>query len=302
MTELRRFPIKSMLGELLARASVGPSGLIGDRAHALVDDETGKVISAKDPRRWGGLLTHRASYIDDPGAGRPILIETADGGRLRSDAADIDERLSAVLGRPVRLARVPLPGDQDDDARPDVEGIAPGAFLDATEIGRTGRGERISGLPVGLLAPGTYQDVSPVTLLTTASIRAAAALHPDGDWDPRRFRPNLLIDVDADGLDGFVENTWVGANVVIGDVILNVMAPTPRCVMTTLAQKGLPRDRAVLQTVAAHNQAEVADMGAFACLGAYARVVNGGDLAVGDPAVLHHPGDGWTIDQPCRHR
>ncbi|MGI8751692.1 MAG: MOSC domain-containing protein [Acidimicrobiales bacterium] len=283
VTELRRFPIKSMLGEVLAHVAVGPTGLVGDRAHALVDQETGKVVSAKDPRRWGELLAHRASYIDNPGAGRPILIETDGGGQLRSDAEAIDERLSEAVGRPVRLARVPLPGDSYDDVWPDVEGIAPAAFLDATEIGRTETGERISGLPVGMLAPGTYQDVSPVTVLTTASIRAAAALHPDGDWDPRRFRANVLIDLDD---DGFVENTWVGANLVIGDVALNIMAPTPRCVMTTLAQEDLPRDRAVLRTVAAHNRAEVADMGAFACLGAYASVVDVGELAVGDRVIL----------------
>ena len=140
-----------------------------------------------------------------------------------------------------------------------------------------------------MLAPGTYQDVSPVTVLTTASLRAAAALHPDGDWDPRRFRTNVLIDLDA---DGFVENTWLGADLTIGDVVLNIMAPTPRCVMTTLAQADLPPDRAVLQTVAAHNRAEVADIGVFACLGVYASVVNGGDLTVGDRVVLHqHPAE-----------
>jgi uncharacterized protein YcbX len=144
-------------------------------------------------------------------------------------------------------------------------------------------GRPISTLPVGLLAPGTFQDVAPVTLLTTASLRTAAEVHPAGTWDPRRFRPNLLIAIDG---DGFVENDWTGWRLNIGEIVLAVISPTPRCVMTTLPQEDLPADRGVLQALARHNRVEIEGAGRFTCLGAYASVVKGGRVAIGDPVHL----------------
>jgi hypothetical protein len=113
-------------------------------------------------------------------------------------------------------------------------------------------------------------------------LRAAAALHP-GDWDPRRFRANLLIDVAG---DGFLENEWNGRRLAAGGVTLEVSVPSPRCVMTTLAQGDLPPDRGILQTLAKHNRRDVAGMGLFACFGAYASVVHGGAVEVGDEVRL----------------
>src|SRR4051794_2312992 len=49
---LFRYPVKSMLGEQIDVSVVGERGLLGDRAYALIDEETGKVASAKNPRRW----------------------------------------------------------------------------------------------------------------------------------------------------------------------------------------------------------------------------------------------------------
>ena len=39
---------------------------LGDRAYALIDQETGKVASAKNPRKWGKLFDFRAAFIEDP--------------------------------------------------------------------------------------------------------------------------------------------------------------------------------------------------------------------------------------------
>jgi len=52
-----RYPVTSMLGEELAVAAVGPRGIAGDRAYALVDDETGKVVSSKHPNSGGRCLS-----------------------------------------------------------------------------------------------------------------------------------------------------------------------------------------------------------------------------------------------------
>jgi uncharacterized protein YcbX len=91
--------------------------------------------------------------------------------------------------------------------------------------------------------------------------------------------------IDADG-DEFIENDWAGRQIRIGDVVLQGSFPIPRCVMTTLPQEDLPADRDILRAVARHNRVEVAGLGRFACLGAYAVVVEGGRVAAGDPVEL----------------
>jgi uncharacterized protein YcbX len=66
---LWRFPVKSMLGERLDATEVSGSGLAGDRAYALIDTTTGKVVSAKNPRLWPNMLGCRARFLEPPQAG-----------------------------------------------------------------------------------------------------------------------------------------------------------------------------------------------------------------------------------------
>ena len=61
-----RYPVKSMMGEELNATLVTERGLQGDRAMALVDVETGKVASAKNPRQWPNLFDFRAAYVEPP--------------------------------------------------------------------------------------------------------------------------------------------------------------------------------------------------------------------------------------------
>ncbi len=286
LLEIRRYAVKSMQGELPDTSAVESSGLAGDRSHALLDAATGKLASAKDPRLWAGLLGLRAHYSAEPAPGAPVVIEKLDGARIRSDAPGVDDWLSRAVGRPVRLVATtsPLPGRAAyDDVWPEIEGIAPQAFIDATKTSVTQAGEAVSTLPTGLMAPGTFQDLAPITLLTTASLRAAAKTHANGHWDPRRFRSNLLIAFEG---DAFVENAWVGRRLAVGELVLEVTAATPRCVMTTLAQQELPVDRDILRGLARHNRVEVKGAGVFACLGAYASVIEPGRIAVGDSVRL----------------
>ena len=51
-----RYPVKSMLGEELNSSYVTERGLIGDRTYALIDQQTGKVASAKNPRKGGQVI------------------------------------------------------------------------------------------------------------------------------------------------------------------------------------------------------------------------------------------------------
>ncbi|HEY8524306.1 MAG TPA: MOSC domain-containing protein [Acidimicrobiales bacterium] len=300
--EIRRYPVKSMLGEEPERVTIGASGIPGDRAWALVDAATGKVASAKQPRLWGELLGFRAVYLDGaadpadprpdaaaPGPGAagppppgPVEITDPTGARVRSDDPAVDDRLSAAVGRPVRLSsKVPDAGQYDYVW--EVDGLAPQEIVSGSQTGVTEEGRPLSAMPLGVMAPGTFQDVAPVTVMTTAALAAMGAVHPDGRWDPARFRSNLLLEVDGDGI---VENEWVGRRLTVGGAVLEVAAPTPRCVMTTLPQGDLPRDRRILQAVARENRRDFAGLGQWACLGAYATVVEPGEVAVGDPIRL----------------
>jgi len=275
--EIGRFPVKSMLGESPSSAKIVAAGLVGDRTHGLCDVASGKVASAKDPRLWAGLLAFRARHDGDPGTGA-LVITLPDGREL----PNVDRQLSTALGRDVRL-RDKDAGNVGYDYVWEVEDIAPEAVVSGSQTGITDDGHPVSTMPVGLMAPGTLQDVAPVTILTTAALAAMATHHPSGVWHPARFRSNLLLEVDGAEV---VENEWKGRQLTVGDVVLEATVPSPRCVMTTLPQLGLPRDREILRTVARHNRREFAGFGLWACLGTYASVVTPGEVAVGDPVDL----------------
>jgi len=205
-----------------------------------------------------------------------------DGAELRADDPAVNERLSAATGRAVELRSV-TSADDGYDYVWEVEGIAPEEVVAGSQTDTTAEGKRVSTMPMAFMAPGTFQDVAPITIMTTAALAAMKRLHPAGDWDPARFRSNLLVDIDGDEI---VENDWPGHQLAVGDVVLEVTSASPRCVMTTLPQGDLPRDLRILQTVAQHNMQEFAGMGLWACLGVYATVVTPGRISVGDPVTL----------------
>src|SRR5207248_11509425 len=93
---LWRYPVKSMLGEELDAAEVTGRGLLGDRAYALIDAETGKVVSAKNPRRWPNVFDFRAAYAERPHDTRslpPALVTLPAGETLTTHQANVESRL-----------------------------------------------------------------------------------------------------------------------------------------------------------------------------------------------------------------
>ncbi len=116
-----------------------------------------------------------------------------------------------------------------------------------------------------------------VHLLTTATLDQLRELYPQGRFEVRRFRPNIVVQL-ASGENSFAENVWVGHRLTIGDEVrLNITGPCGRCVMTTLAQGDLSKDPGILRTAAQHNQANV---------GVYAAVVRDGTIRRGDPVRI----------------
>ncbi|MFM9371627.1 MOSC domain-containing protein [Streptomyces sp. Da 82-17] len=120
--------------------------------------------------------------------------------------------------------------------------------------------------------PPSYQDQAPLSLVSTASLRALGELLGDGaPADVRRFRKNIVVE--AEGSEPWAEEGWIGRELRVGGARLRITERVPRCVMTTLPQPGLPADNRVLKTLS-----DTRDM----CFGVYAEVVTPGPVALGD--------------------
>ena len=260
---LWRYPVKSMMGEELNAADLTQRGLLGDRAYALVDRSTGKVVSAKNPRKWSKLFDFRAAFTEAPRSGQkipPVRITLPNGTIATTEQGDLDQALSNVLGREVTLATTAPETPSLEEYWPDLDGLAHRETVTDESM-----------------PAGTFFDLAVVHVLTTASIDRLREFYPQGRFEVRRFRPNIVVEPDS-GAKGFVENDWIGRTLALGDEVrLSITGPCPRCVMTTLPQGDLPRDSGILRTAAQHNQVNV---------GVYAHVVRGGTIRRGDPVRL----------------
>jgi len=249
-----------MLGEELNASYVTERGLVGDRAYALLDEETGKVASAKNPRKWEKLFDFRSVFIDPPQVAENIphiRITLPDGTQVfSSQDKDIDYTLSKALGRDVRLMKANLDKPSYEEYWPDIEGLA--------------QREKVTD---EAMPPRTFFDIAVIHLLTTSTINRLRGLYPEGRFEVRRFRPNIVVE-SASGEKDFIENSWIGKKITIGeDIVLRVMGPCTRCVMITLPQGDLPRDLGILGTVAKYNRVNV---------GVYASVLRSGTIHRGD--------------------
>ena len=272
---LRRYPVKSMLGEDLDAADVSRSGLARDRRLAVVSRRTGKVASAKYPRLWRDLLTLSAEALQDAVLSDAVRITLPDGKTVHSTDADIDKVLSALLDEPVTLTATPPPGASLDRAVPEAvlrDGITAEVPAKLIEIG--------AGAP-----PGTFVDFAPLHLLTTATLDRIAELSPYRRAHLERYRPNVVIRSEA---AGFTENDWLGRDLRVGaDVVLRVIARTARCAVPTLAHGNLPRDPEALRVLARHNRVRPQPQSdPEPCAGVYAQVLHPGRIQAGDPVRL----------------
>jgi hypothetical protein len=247
VTELWRHPVKSLQGQSVTSAEVVADGVEHDRAWGIVDLGTGRVLTA---RRAPDLL--RASAVVEGGI--PI-VTLPDGTRTVGLGAETDAALSAWLDRPVSMV-----------ASSSVPPARAEFFADATDD---------DSAPLEWTMPaGRFVDAMPILLLTSASLRAGTALHPDGEWEVRRFRPNVVVDVAG---DDFVEDTWCHRPVRIGEVELTPRERCVRCTMVTRPQPGLERDLDVYRVLARHHGGT---------LGVWSEVTRPGVVTVGDVVAI----------------
>jgi uncharacterized protein YcbX len=271
VAQLWRYPVKSMIQE--DAASFTAAGMVGDRTWAVRDEERGGIRGAK---KIGELMRFAARDADGG-----VEITAPDGARIHSADADANERLSAALGHRVTLW--PLqPADQLDHyrrGRPDSDD----PITELRDIFGREADEPFPDFsifpPVVMeyeSPPGTYVDAFPVMVMTTSALRSLADALPDSVVDVRRFRPTLVVDTgDAPGHPEF---SWVGRTVRLGEVVLDVAAACPRCVMVTRdVTPDVPADRAVLRHI-------VRDLDQN--LGVYATVRTPGTVRVGDPVAV----------------
>jgi uncharacterized protein len=268
--ELFRYPVKSMLGERLREVNIGAQGVIGDRAYAL-REANGRVVTAK---KWANMLELSARYDapPTPGALAPLSITLPNGRTIQAQDPDASAVLSTVLGRPVVLERAQ--SDQHNRAE-----IDPASVFGDVPVETVVPGQTAATLPDSFpLPPGTFFDSASIHVLASGTLVHLRALTgDDAQLDPRRFRPNIVVET-APGEEGFLEDAWLEGTIEIGRSVRIVqLRPALRCVMTTHRQAELVRDLRILRTAAQHHHNHV---------GVFAAIDAPGTVRIGDPVML----------------
>jgi uncharacterized protein YcbX len=272
---LYRYPVKSMQGQSCERLHLTGAGAVGDRQWAFIDVASGKVVSAKRPKRWKAVLQCRAQLAASPGRADSLILTLPNGNDIEGTADEVGRTMTELLSREVRLSSAPTgPAMMDVDHRIDV--------------GPIGFTVRIK-FPVATATPvPAFVDYAPLHLLTTATLARLARLYPQGQWDPARFRPNVLIDNGDDPSSD--DAAWLGKILQIGDVRVRVIDPCPRCVMTTLSQGQLNHDPRIWSALRRMPEAESLTFrpGKYlrAVAGCYGQIVAEGEIQVGDKVRL----------------
>ena len=181
-------------------------------------------------------LSFRSVFIDPPQLVEnipPVRITFPDGTHILSDHEGIDYTLSKVLGQDVRLMTAQFDKPSYEEYWPDIDGLAQREKV--TDENMPSR---------------TFFDIAVIHLLTTSTIDRLRELYPEGRFEIRLFRPNI---------------------------VLRVTGPCTRCVMTTLLQRDLPKDLGILRTMASYNQVTA---------GIYASVHQHGTIRRGDVLLV----------------
>ncbi len=274
VSDLWRYPVKSMAGERLDVAEIATEGMAGDRRWAVRDLETGKLVSAKQPRPWGTLLNWEARTAPDGS----IVVVAPDGHEYLAGDSELNAALRSEFGRPLAMAAVEFGREETyESVWPEI----PGTALSDMELD----------LPVAMDTPrASFVDLAALHLVTAESIDHLASLVAetvDGVMlDARRFRPSVVLRATfGEPTEGFADLDWSDVAATLGGATIRISGPTPRCVMTTLGHHDLPPSKPVLQTLAAHARRDTG-IGVFACLGTYAEVESPGTVRVGDRFVL----------------
>ena len=280
VSQLWRYPVKSMGGELIPSAQIDGNGLAGDRGWAI--RESGETRTA---RQIPQLLQCAASYDEAPTGDRRsprIAFTLPNNESLLSDADDIDQRLSDALGKDVVLTALRPAEDLEHYRRPpadpDADQVA--NIREVFGLEPDDPFPDFGDLPLDVLAqfstpPGTYFDAYPIHIMTTSSLNTLADAGGGDEVDVRRFRPNILID--TGNAEGLLEVDWTGKKLRLGEVVIEMRTTTVRCSIPAHAQRDFGSSRAVGRALIEKTKQH---------LGSYCNVVEGGQINVGDEVEL----------------
>ena len=216
VSQLWRYPASSLAGERLDAISVDTTTVDGDRLFGLVDASDGEIARPDRDPKWHKVPLIRTRLTED----RRLEVAVPGGNWLPGPDPQSDRVLSEFLGFSASIR----PYFRENAGRPDYSGP-----LTVERYART-----------------------PIHLMTTASLARLKALHPEGTPDPRRFRPNIVVDMDP--VEGsFPETEWIGRKLAIGDLLLTVSEPCRRCGFTIIAQDGFDNDPGILRNLVRHN-------------------------------------------------
>ena len=258
VTTLLRYPVKSMQGETLGSTIITQKGLLGDRSFALINTKTNKIVSAKNPRKYANIFDFSAKFLEEPSTSKipEVQITLPNKTTVSSSHKNINETVSSALNADVKLSTTVPQKVQLEEYVADIDEIKQhNSVIDAD------------------MPDGTFFDLGTIHILTTSTINKLKELYSEGDFSINRFRPNIVVSLDINKI-GFVENYWVGKKIAIGgEVVLKIKEATPRCVMTTLEQKGLTKDINILKTAIKNNNGNI---------GVYADVIKTGTISTND--------------------
>lgn len=274
VSELWRYPVKSMQGNCVTESLIGKDGMLGDRCWALKDESLGELSTV---RKTPTLLRFKAAYDQEPTPSHVpnVTIELPDGTAVNSSDANVNEKLSEAIGKRVSLwslqpktnfkhYRLKVPAG----AAAMKKQFATQELPDMSSVSWS----MMMQLAIFATPLGRYHDVYPLHLLTSGSLDKLKQLEPDGDFRVERFRPNLLVETAKDSVD-FNEFAWVEGKLYIGEAILKVISRTVRCSMPAQPQTTFNKDAKILRTLEAHTQRH---------LGVNLSVIKPGKIRVGD--------------------
>ena len=235
VSELWRYPASSLAGERLEAISIEVEGIAGDRMFGLVDASDNEIARPDRDAKWHNVPRIRTRLTRN----RELEVAVPGGEWLPAPGAESDRSVSHYLGFEASI--------------------------------RPFRGEYAAVGYSGPLTAERYRK-APIHLLTTASLARLKALHPEGTADPRRFRPNIVVDM-APVEGSFPETEWIGRKLAIGELLLTISEPCRRCGFTIIGQDCFDPDPAILRNLVRHNAHN---------LGVYCMVDRPANVEVGD--------------------
>ena len=277
---LWRYPVKGMSGESLSACHIDENGIEGDRLWCVRDVMRQEIQSCKfRPALLSCIAQFRQAA--DASVHSPVDILFPDGTRLGSDDPNINTQISDLLGHDSTIEPQRSIQELDFYRRHKKDDHTWLTELKATFEREAGEAlPDLDNLPQSaqdfVSLPGTFFLVSPLHLVTTATLAQLKSDYGDGDWEVSRFRPNLVIETLPE-LTGLVEQDWLGKQLVIGNTRIDCNGTTPRCGAVAKSQQGMKQDNQILRTIV-----QKADQN----LGIYGETLKAGDIQVGDEVYL----------------